>query len=393
MQKILVVTSRVPWPLDKGDKLRAYHQIKSLSANAEIYLFCTNDAGEIPEALEELNKFCKEVKIVPLPKIKIAFNLAFAYFKDIPFQAAYFYNSTAQHAFNNFIDKVKPDAIYCQLIRTALFVQNRKEYKVLDYMDAFSKGMERRMDKFTGIKRLIFRMESQRLRSFETKVFEWFNEKIIISDQDKKLIEHPKREGINTIPNGVDVGFFKPDPTKKEFDIIFSGNMNYPPNIEAAEYLCKKILPIINSRGKKFKVLISGTSPAEPVKSLANDQVIISGWVQDIRENYSKSKILVAPMQSSIGLQNKLLEAMAMGLPCITSSLANNALQAKAGTEILTADSPEEYSEKILQLLSDEKQYREFSIAGLNFVQTKYSWDNFNRKLFELLLKNVSSQA
>ncbi|MFN6039134.1 MAG: glycosyltransferase, partial [Bacteroidota bacterium] len=125
----------------------------------------------------------------------------------------------------------------------------------------------------------------------------------------------------------------------------------------------------------------------------ANDQVIISGWIQDIRENYSKSKILVAPMQSSIGLQNKLLEAMAMGLPCITSSLANNALQAKSGSEILIADTPEEYSEKILELLSDEKLYLQFSDAGLNFVKEKYSWENFNQRLFELLLNNVSNHV
>ncbi|MFN6037615.1 MAG: hypothetical protein ACK452_04040, partial [Bacteroidota bacterium] len=204
------------------DKLRAYHQIKSLSAKAEVYLFCTNDAGQIPDAHSELNKFCKQIKIVDLPKIKTAYNLALAFIKRIPFQAAYFYNSTAQQEFNHFIDKIKPDTIYCQLIRTALFVQQRNEFKVLDYMDAFSKGMERRMEKSSGINRLIFRMESQRLRSFETKVFDWFNEKIIISEQDKKLIIHPRNDSIHVIPNGVDLSFFKPQPIKKEFDIIFS---------------------------------------------------------------------------------------------------------------------------------------------------------------------------
>ena len=387
MQKILIVTSRVPWPLDKGDKLRAYHQIKSLSEKAEIYLFCTNDSATINGAEQELKKYCKEILVVPLPKTRIIWNLFLAFFKKIPFQVAYFYNYEVQKSFDRFINNIKPNSIYCQLIRTSLLIRNHKEFKVLDYMDTFSKGMERRMKNASGIKKFIFGLEQKRLNFFEKEVFNWYNERIIISEQDKNLIPHSDRNKIIVIPNGVELDYFQPQDKNKDFDLLFNGNMNYPPNVEAAEYLCKEIIPVLKQKGYKLKVLISGTSPSDRVRALENESVKISGWVSDIRENYARSKILVAPMQSSIGLQNKLLEAMAMGVPCVTSKLANNALGADSGMEIFTADTPGEYANHIVNLLTDSVCYNKLSEAGHNFIKKNYSWESKNNELLNLLIR------
>ena len=390
MQKLLIVTSRVPWPLDKGDKLRAFHQIKAMSRVAEVYLFCTNDLSEIEGAESELKKYCKEVRIVPLPKLRIVWNLFLALFQRIPFQVAYFYNRSVQRAFDDFANRINADTVYCQLIRTALIAKKRHEYKVVDYMDTFSKGIERRLKKSSGIKNLLLRMEHSRLIQFERDVFSWFDERLIISEQDRNLIPHSEKSDIKVIPNGVDLEFFRPQERIKEFEILFSGNMNYPPNIEAAEFLCSKIIPLLSESGHRVKVLISGTTPASKVKALESPNITVSGWVNDIRENYARSRVLVAPMQSSIGLQNKLLEAMAMGIPCVTSTLANNALGAKAGEEILTADTPEEYVAHIIKLLSEENEYQKFSNSGLNFVRSNFSWEKFNQELADILLNSVS---
>lgn len=150
--------------------------------------------------------------------------------------------------------------------------------------------------------------------------------------------------------------------------------MSYPPNIESVHYLVERIMPLVWEKRPGTKVLISGASPDRSVLALASDRVIVSGWVDDIRSSFAASKMLVAPMNLSIGLQNKLLEAMAMNIPCITSTLANNALKAENGKEILVADQPEKYAAAILELLSDPQQAAHLADSAFQFVARNYNW-------------------
>jgi glycosyltransferase involved in cell wall biosynthesis len=135
------------------------------------------------------------------------------------------------------------------------------------------------------------------------------------------------------------------------------------------------------------RLLISGASPNARVKELESDKVIVSGWVDDVRENYAKAKILVAPMQISIGLQNKLLEAMAMQIPCITSTLANNALGAKHNEEIMVADKPEQYALQILELLNNEAKAKQIAMNGYKFAVNNFNWKTTTAMLEQLFLR------
>ena len=383
--KILIVTSRIPWPLDKGDKLRAYHQIKSISEYADVYLFCLDHSSANKSTPAELKSLCKEIHIQTIGKAEAVSNLIKNIFSQLPFQVAYFCNEKIHRAFDHFAESVKPDLIYSQLIRTAPLVKNRKEKKILDYMDVFSKGVERRQKKTSVFLKPIFKTEKRRLEKFENLVFDWFDKKIIISEQDRNCIPHPNNKDVRVVANGVDIHHFAPIDSTKEYEILFNGNMSYPPNIEAAEFLCKKILPIVHKTLPEARVLISGTTPSKKILSLQNERVHVTGFVPDIRLNFAKCKVLSAPMQSSIGLQNKLLEAMAMGIPCVTSTLANNALKAKPDYEILVADSPEVNAEKIIQLLQDKNTYLNIQHNALQLVQQHYSWEKINYELLKIL--------
>jgi glycosyltransferase involved in cell wall biosynthesis len=330
--KLLVVLSRVPYPLEKGDKLRAFNQIKELSKKHQIILFALNDTQLDEKALPELKKYCSSISVMKFSKFTIFFNLVRAFFNGQPLQVGYFYFGKAQKKVDELIKKHHPDHIYCQLIRTAEYAKKYPQIpKTLDYMDVFSKGIERRKSTDPFYMKPFLGMEYRRLLRYERKIFDRFNNKTIISGQDKDLIPHPQKEKIVVVPNGVDTSYFKPIQQRKEFELLFNGNMNYPPNIESVEYLVEKVMPYVWSKLPGTRLLISGASPSAAVLGLASDKVIVSGWVEDIRTNFAKSKILVAPMQISIGLQNKLLEAMAMQIPCITSSLANNALGGETG--------------------------------------------------------------
>ncbi|MEO6902990.1 MAG: glycosyltransferase [Bacteroidia bacterium] len=386
--KILVILSRVPYPLEKGDKLRAFNQIKQLSKNNEIILFALSDRDYDEKAEIELRKYCSTISIIRFSKITILFNLIRTLFDGKPFQVGYFYFKRAQKKVDELIKKYQPDHIYCQLIRTVEYVKSYSNIpKTLDYMDVFSKGMERRKYSAPFYLKPLLNIEYKRLLKYENRIFNYFNNKTIISDQDKNLIPHPQKNDIVVVPNGVDTDFFNPVPCKKEYELLFNGNMNYPPNIESVQYLVNKIMPLVWKQLPNTRLFISGATPHPKVLELKSDKVIISGWVDDIRENFMKCKILIAPMQISIGLQNKLLEAMAMKLPCVTSVLANNALGAINGQQIMVAQTPEEYAACIFDLLNDENKAKQLADNAYQFVNANFNWESKTHILENLFYK------
>ena len=388
--KLFVILSRVPYPLEKGDKLRAFNQIKELSKKNQIVLLALNDAKLDERALDELKKYCVAISIVPFSKYTVFFNLLRALFSRKPMQVGYFYFSKAQSKMDEMIKKHNPDHIYCQLIRTAEYVRKYPNIpKTLDYMDVFSKGIERRKKTDKFFMKPFLAMEYRRLVKYEHDVFSIFNNKTIISEQDKNLIPHPDRNKIAVIPNGVDTEYFKAIPFEKEFELLFNGNMNYPPNIESVEYLVNKIMPLVWDKLPATRLLISGASPNKKVLALKSDKIEVSGWVDDIRYNFAISKVLVAPMQISIGLQNKLLEAMAMQLPCVTSTLANNAIGAKHNNQIMVADTPEEYAKYIIELLENEAKAKQIALNGYRFVINNFNWQS-TTALLEKLMKSTN---
>ena len=383
--KIFVLLSRFPYPLDKGDKLRAYYQIKELSAFHEIHLCCLDDNNIPGEHLKQLESFCKSVTVIKLRKWQIALNLFIGLFSSLPFQVWYFYQGHAHRKIKQQIKNIQPDHIYCQLLRTSEYVKHEHAIpKTLDYMDTFSKGMERRIE-HSGWKKPFIKAEFQRLKKYENLIFEYFENKTIISKQDQEFIFHPNRAKIAVIPNGIDLSKFTPLQIDKQYDLVFVGNMRYAPNIESALFIVNEILPLLLKEKPDITILLSGSSPTKAVLELASKNVTVSGWIDDIRESYAKGRIFFAPLNIGTGLQNKLLEAMAMGIPCVTSSLANNALKASDKKEILIGSTPEAYKLLILNLLSDPEKSNSIAAAGKKYVENTFNWTGSTQKLMQLI--------
>jgi len=295
--KFFILLPRVPYPLEKGDKLRAYNQIKYLSRFNEIHLCALHDSPVHKEALNALQPFCKSIHFLKLPILLRIINLFKTIFNGKPFQAGYFFNKKNLNEINRIINEIKPDRIYCQLIRVAEYVKNQKIKKTIDYQDVFSKGIERRISIAPFYMKPLLKAEHKRLQKYESEIFDLFDNKTIISIPDRDLIQHPQKEKIYVIPNGVDMGYYKPLNRVKEFDLLFTGNMGYPPNINSVIFLVKNILPEVIKKYPCIKVLIAGASPSLKVLSLRSENVTVTGWVKDIRECYAKSKIFIAPMQ------------------------------------------------------------------------------------------------
>ncbi|MDG1516678.1 MAG: glycosyltransferase [Flavobacteriales bacterium] len=384
-KKILFFTSRIPYPLEKGDKLRAYYQLKYLSKDAKIVLCCMSQEEITLKAETELKKFVDKIYVYRSNKVSTLINMLIAGVIGYPFQIGYFFNTGAHFYFKKVIQKEQPDHIFVQLIRMAEYVLKTQNIsKSLDYMDTFSKGIERRMEKEKGLKQLAYRFEFNRLKKYEEKVFSYFDNHYIISSQDRDSFSFEKAKSISISPNGVDHNFFTPKKNiSKSYDLVFTGNMSYPPNVSAVIYIAKEIMPLLIKDYPNIQLLIAGATPTSSVKGLANKNITVSGWIDDIRDAYNDSKIFLAPLQIGTGLQNKLLEAMSMELPCITSKLANNALGAKRESEILIGETPQEYVELIKRLINNEDLRNNLTKNAKLFVEQNYNWNSISKFLIK----------
>jgi len=387
--RIFVLLSRVPYPLEKGDKLRAFHQIVQLSKKNEIVLCALNPNRKLDKrkAFSALQPYCRSINFIDINFTGRAWNILKAFVKGLPLQVGYFYSCKASRKIEKLINDYKPDHIYCQLLRTAEYAKNYTISKTIDYQDVFSYGVKRRMEKAPFYVKPVFKLEYKRLVKYENRIFGIFDNKTIISIPDRDLMPHPNKNDIHVIPNGVDHDYFSPRESEKNFDVVFTGNMAYPPNVNAAEFLINKVMPDVWKEKPEVKVMIAGATPDKRVLSLKSDKVTVTGWLDDIRDSYAGAKIFIAPMQIGTGLQNKLLEAMSMKIPSITTSLANDALQAVDGESILIGDNALELAQNILELLNDQELYTKIAENGYQFVKQNYSWEEATEKLNRIIHK------
>ncbi len=391
--KIFVLLSRIPWPLEKGDKLRAYNQIRCLAKQNEIILCAlnTDPKADKQKAFKALQPYCSSINFIDLSMVGTVINLFKAWLTGKPLQTGYFYNQLAQQKINRLIEDYQPDIIYGQLLRVAEYIRHSPLPKSIDYQDVFSMGVKRRYNLAPFYMKPFLGMEYRRLAKYEAEIFDDFPLKTIISKPDRDLIPHKKKKQILIIPNGVDHDFFKPLQAEKKYDLVFTGNMAYPPNVNAAEFLIRNIMPIVWKAQSNIRVMIAGATPDKRVKALAAEKVFISGWMDDIRNAYAESRFFIAPMIIGTGLQNKLLEAMSMRLPSITTPLANAALEGRHGRELLVGSTANELAENILLLINDQQKAIEIANQGYAFVHEKYDWANATSILEDEMKKLISS--
>jgi sugar transferase (PEP-CTERM/EpsH1 system associated) len=385
-KKIAIVLSRFPYPLNKGDKLRAYHQIVFLSKENDIYLYCLNDEIVNKHDLDEMNKYCVEVQLFALKKRTIAWNLTLSFFKNLPAQVGYFLDAGIQKKIEASILELKPDVVYGQLGRTAFYIKDLPYKRVIDFQDAFSTNYIRIAENATFLKKLFYQRESNLMKSFEQKMLSWFDASTIISDFDKSQIAKENKHLV-VVSNGVDTHYFSSKPKEKEYDLLFCGNLSYLPNKNAVIFFCEKIAPLLIDKIPTIKINIVGGSSQTDFKKYESSHIHFAGWVDDVRTAYNETKLFIAPLFTGAGLQNKLLEAMSMQVPCVASSITNASLKATENKQVLIANNEYEFVEKIIQLLNDEHLQNSFKINARTFVEENYSWDKANRILEDVLLK------
>ncbi|MEL6676533.1 MAG: glycosyltransferase [Bacteroidota bacterium] len=385
--KLVFLTSRFPYPIEKGDKLRAYHQIRYLAQSHEVILIALSDQPVQAADRQVLEALCEKVYLFQLPKWQSPFRLIRALFNNWPFQVAYFFRPPIRKQIKDIMEQVKPDRVICQLLRMAPYGQAATVPAYLDYMDSFSLGMQRRAEATPAWKRWLYAWEAHKLSRYEQLIYPHFSGHSIISEQDQQALNLPVDQPVRVLPNGVNTDFFQSQSLESPaVDLVFVGNMGYFPNVQAAQFLCRKVLPAVQMQRPETSLLLAGADPAPEVRQLMHlPGVQVSGRIPDIRTAYARGSIFVAPLFAGSGQQNKILEAMSMGKAVITTSLVNRSIGAEAPETICLADEADGFVTHILRLLKEERIRKEMGSQARAWVQAHYSWDRAYQQMADWL--------
>lgn len=382
----MVLSSRFPLPLEKGDKLRLYHQIKYLSRQHDIILVSLTEKPFDQTLVKSMQKYCREIYVVPHDRRGNMLNALGGLWYGLPVNVGYFYNRSTHRKIDGIIEKTRPDLIYVQLLRMAPYVRDIRSIDMaIDYMDAFSLRVLRRARQSSWITGLLWRLEARLLERQERKAAHRFKQRFIIADTDRIFLRDSGiKEPFSVIKNGVDTDFYRPDVTAtREFDIVFVGNMSYHPNILAAEYLVQVIGEHLRNLRPDLRILIAGADPVPAVRNLAGNHVVVSGFMPDIRKAYASGKVFVAPIFAGSGMQNKILEAMAMELPCVTTPQVIDAIGGVADL-IYAAGDKEDFVRHLVRLLDDTGEREETGRRSREHIIKYLSWEACCRPLDKL---------
>lgn len=376
-KKILVLTPRFPYPVIGGDRLRIFELCRELSKEYDITLLSLcEDKHELKYNIPSDGVFSNVVRVY-LPKWKSYFNCVRALPSSMPLQVAY-YNSGE---FKKKVSLLAPDhdVVIPHLIRTANYAKNLPQVKVLEMTDAISMNYKRFIENKnkSGLKGLIYKLEYKRLNAFEKEVAKSFDVNILVSNFDKEFLfsELPLQHSKTLVcSNGVDLSKlpYKFNCSRKE--IVFIGNMYSAQNFDAAYWFASEVLPLLQRHGNfKFKVIGRIKDDSRNKLSKLSD-VLVTGAVDDVAQHSYGALAGVCSVRLAAGVQNKILEYMALGLPTITSSIGLEGLQAIDGVDLLTADAPEEYVKHILKLSEDVEYSRSLAESAFNYVTLNHSW-------------------
>jgi glycosyltransferase involved in cell wall biosynthesis len=233
----------------------------------------------------------------------------------------------------------------------------------------------------------------KKVYSYEKRIYPLFDTCIVVSERDKKaLLEVSDRIKAEVLPSGVDTSFFRPPLEKAQNDIlIFTGVMNTWSNIDAVIFFVKNILPLVEKNNPSVRFYIAGKRPSPEVKELACKNIIVTGEVPDIRQYLEDAAIFVAPFRIGTGLKHKILEAMAMGIPVVSTTLGANGIEVKSGENIILADTPDEFARGVIGLLCDARLREKIVRNAGVLVREKYNWDSIGQVMENILQRVLRS--
>ncbi len=383
--RILFLTSRLPYPPNRGDKLRVLNFFRSLSKEHEIHLASFITREEEKSYTTYLEPYCADITLVLQTPIRSILTVAKRIFTPYPLQVNYYHSPRMEKVLDELRNQKKFDLIYAHLIRMAPYAASFPHtYRILDLTDLISEEIKRSLPFRNDLSKVLYRIELPKITKFETSIVNSFNECWLISDYENEILTAKNlTTKVVTIRNGVNYESYYPTGVPRQRNrLIFVGHMGVFHNIDAAQYLCREILPCVRGKIPGIEIQIVGAEPVSKARKLASlPGVHVLGFVENLPSLLNQAGMFVAPLRFSAGVQNKVLEAMATGTPVITTSHVNNGIGAVDEKSILLADSTEEFVDRIIELYSDPVKSDQIGYEGAEFVRSNFSWEQVLKRL------------
>jgi sugar transferase (PEP-CTERM/EpsH1 system associated) len=387
---ILYLTHRVPFPPDKGEKIRAYHQIAHLAARHRVHLISLADTREDLVHARSLERLCASVDVVyrsrraapwmALSALPSARSLSVAAF-DLP---------AIHRLVRARLRADAPDVIVAYTCPMAIYVRDVTGIpRLLDFVDLDSEKWRAYAARARFPRSWMYRMEADRLARFEAEMAERFESSTFVSETEAALLR-PRAPGarIGVIPMGVDLDYFRPHEPRPlpGPEIVFTGVMDYYPNADAVRHFADAMLPRIRASVPDAMFTIVGRRPTPDVRALGiREGVRVTGEVPDVRPYFARARLAVAPFRIARGVQSKVLEAMAMGLPVVSAPLATQGIGAGPDDGITVAGDPASFAAAAVTLLRDDVHWRRNAEAARNYVARAHRWVDAGTQLESML--------
>ncbi len=392
--KILFVTPSIPYPPYRGDKLRIYNIINVLKKNHNIkvlsFLKSEKEIGDI----NELKRRGIDVEVIKFNKIKSYLNLLSAPISKKPLQILYYFSKEMREKIVDLTTNENFDVVYFHIFTTAQychFINNKNILKVLDMTDAYSLYLDRLLKYEKHIlRRSFFRIEKERFERYKGLVNP-FDSICVCSPIDKKYLERIyKNVNILVYENGIDTSIYNyQDAEPERHRIIFTGNLPYFPNRDAIKFFIKEIFPLILKVFPDTKLYIVGKDPTPDILTLANKNIIVKGFVEDLKNEYLLSQVNIAPMRYGAGTANKIIEAMCLGVPTVATSIAVSGFDDEIKKYVFVSDTPEEFAGMIIEIFQSNTIRTQYMKEASQNISNLLNLDFVVGKIERYFIENI----
>lgn len=386
---ILYVVHRVPYPPDKGDRIRTFHLLRYLSRHANVHLACLADEPVSAETLAVLRRYCYRLAVIPLAWTRWVRGAASLLggrtvsegVFNSPALAATLRDWCRTTTFNAALASSSAVSSYLRL------PELQGVPAIVDLIDVDSQKWFDYAAAGRGWRAWLYQVEGRRLRALEQPMPSWAHAVTLVSEAEAGLYRGFCSPGrVQAVLNGVDLDYFQPKKAVEEPACVFVGALDYRPNVDAVRWFAESVWPTVHRRVPGSKLWLVGRQPVAAVRALAQCPGIeVIGSVADVRPWVARASAVIAPLRIARGLQNKVLEALAMGKAVVASPPALAALRVRPGKHCLRAVSPAGWIKATTQLLRDGRYRRRLGSAGRHYVEEHHSWDRCLEPLHELM--------
>jgi polysaccharide biosynthesis protein PslH len=382
--RILLVSEMVPWlPSHEGFRVSPANLIRNLSERYEVHVIALAHGGESKEQSEWSREYCRSFAMIPAGRGMRARVRAITSASD---------PSLARFVSDK-LEKIRPDVLHLEggSLAPLLGAVSRGVPAVLSVHD--SKAL--RFEEFAGFTaarrtRIRLKLLSILARRHERRWFSCADRVVVTSPFDAAaLAAAVSADRIASIPYGVDLEHYARRQAPEPGRIVFTGNMSWPPNEDAAEHFARDIMPAIRSRAPDASFWIVGAEPSARVRNLASIAAVhVTGTVEDIRPWIWSAAVYASPLRFGLGVKNKILEAMASGAPIVATSRSLSGTPLIDGRDVLIADDDAKFADSVVRLLSDQELRKSLSIEARRKAEVEYSWDSIASE-FEKLYREI----